>query len=171
MIRFIKSKKSHPLYNRGTLYITPPQGFTHRVISYLKPQMLSPGVWLYTVVYGTVRVGSYVYARSIGTPVFPLFNLRHPRDFRWTTSRRGALYRIVPYACFLLHDPEKQKYTTTRTRTLGPDRTAAKLLLRYSTGKIKSNPPEPHFQTSATMSWCMEGAITAVALPHCSEST
>ena len=81
------------------------------------------------------------------------------------------MYRIVPYACFLLHDPEKQKYTTTRTRTLGPDRTAAKLLLRYSTGKIKSNPPEPHFQTSATMSWCMEGAITAVALPHCSEST
>ena len=27
-----------------------------------------------------------------GTPVFPLFNLRHPRDFKSTTYRRGNLY-------------------------------------------------------------------------------
>ena len=30
---------------------------------------------------------------------------------------------------------------------------------------------EPHFQTSATKSWCLGGIKNAVALPHCSEST
>ena len=50
-------------------------------------------------------------------------------------------------------------------------RTAVKIFLGYSTGEIKSNPLEPHFQTPATMSRCLERTKTAVALPHCSEST
>ena len=55
---------------------------------------------------------------------------------------------------------------------LAPARTAVKLLLGYSTGKIKSNPLEPHFETWATMSQSLEDTKTVVALPHCcSEST
>ena len=41
---------------------------------------------------------------------------------------------MVPYACFLLHEPE-QKQQTPRL-VLVPARTAVKLLLAYSTGKI-----------------------------------
>ena len=33
--------------------------------------------------------GAHTY--EIGTPVFPLFNLRHPQHFKSTTSRRGTL--------------------------------------------------------------------------------
>ena len=45
-------------------------------------------------------------------------------------------------------------------------------VLRYITRKIKSNPLEPHFETSATMSRCLERTKTSIALPHCcSEST
>ena len=54
---------------------------------------------------------------------------------------------------------------------LVPARTALKILLRYRTGKIKANPQEPHFETSATMSQSLEGTKTAVGLSHCSEST
>ena len=36
-----------------------------------------------------VNLGTLTY---IGTPVFPPFNLRHPRDFKSNTSRRGTLY-------------------------------------------------------------------------------
>ena len=73
---------------------------------------------------------------------------------------------MVPHASFFVRKPEKTKInTTTRVRT------ALKLLLTYCTRKIKSNPLEPHFQTSATMSRCLERTKTAVALPHCSEST
>ena len=50
-------------------------------------------------------------------------------------------------------------------------RTALKILLRYRTGKIKANPLQPHFETSATMSQSLEGTKTAVGLSHCSEST
>ena len=49
--------------------------------------------------------------------------------------------------------------------------TAVKLLLRYRTGKIKSNTLEPHFETSVTMSQSLEVTKTAVASPHGSEST
>lgn len=35
----------------------------------------------------------------------------------------------------------------------------------------KINAVEPHFQTSATLSWTSTGTKTAGALPHCSEST
>ena len=52
-----------------------------------------------------------------------------------------------------------------------PARQLNKLLLGYRTGKIKSNPLEPHFETSATMSQSLDGTKTAVAVPHCSENT
>ena len=54
---------------------------------------------------------------------------------------------------------------------LVPARTAVNLQLRYSTGKVIANPLEQHFETSATMSRSSEGTKTAVAWPHCSEST
>ena len=52
-----------------------------------------------------------------------------------------------------------------------PACTAVKLLLSYGTKKIKSNPLELHFKTSATLSRSSEGTKTAVTLPHRSEST
>ena len=59
-----------------------------------------------------------------------------------------------------------------RTRhVLVPARTTEKLLLGWSTGKIKSNPLEPHLETSATTSQSLDGTETAVALPHYSENT
>ena len=39
-------------------------------------------------------IGSYTYYMYEGTHVFPLFNLRHPREFKSTTSRRRTLYYI-----------------------------------------------------------------------------
>ena len=44
---------------------------------------------------GTIPVylATLTYMR---TPLFPLFNLRQPRDFKPTTSRRGTLYE-APY--------------------------------------------------------------------------
>ena len=75
---------------------------------------------------------------------------------------------MVPNAYFLLHEPEKKK-NTTRARTCSYS--SKKLLLSHGTGKIKSNHLEPHFQTSTTMSRCLERTKTAVALPHRSEST
>ena len=33
----------------------------------------------------------------IGTPVFPLFSLRHPRDFKPYTSRRETPCNVTPY--------------------------------------------------------------------------
>ena len=65
----------------------------------------------------------------------------------------------------------KRKNTTTRTRICS---CSSKMnILEYGVGKIKSNPLEPHFQTSATMSRSLKGTKTAVALPHYinSEST
>ena len=54
-------------------------------------------------------------------------------------------YHIVPHACFLLHDPKET--TEMRRLVLVRARTVVKILLRYSTGKIKSYPMEPLFQT------------------------
>ena len=84
---------------------------------------------------------------------------------------------MVPHARFLAARTRKKKkmlrlvLVRMLRLVLVRGRTAVKISLRYSTGKIKSNPPEPHFQTSATMSRCLEHTKTAVALPHCSEST
>ena len=61
-------------------------------------------------------------------------------------------------------------FLAARSRTLTCSY-SSKILLQHSTGNIESNPLEPHFQTSATMSLSLEGTKTAVALPHCSEST
>ena len=47
---------------------------------------------------------------------------------------------------FLAARTRKQKKKTPRL-VLAPARTAAKLLLRYCTGEIESNPLEPRFQT------------------------
>ena len=78
--------------------------------------------------------------------------------------------RYVSYGntCLFLccTNPKKQKKMSRLV--LVRARTAVKILLRYSTGKIKSNPLEPHFKTSASMSRCLEGTKTAVAMPHCS---
>ena len=71
---------------------------------------------------------------------------------------------------FLVARTRKKKHTHTRL-ILVPARTGVKILLKYSTGKIKSNPLEPQFETSATMSQSLDGTKTAVTLPHCSEST
>ena len=67
-------------------------------------------------------------------------------------------------------NPKRKENTTTRTRTCSCSK---KKLFGYTTGKIKSNPLEPHFETSATMSQSLDGTKTAVALPHysCSENT
>ena len=46
-----------------------------------------------------------------------------------------------------------------------------KKVLGHSTRQNISNDLEPHFPTSATKSRCLEETKTAVALPHCSEST
>ena len=46
-----------------------------------------------------------------------------------------------------------------------------KQMLGHSTRNNKSNDLEPHFPTSETKSRCVEDTKTAVALPHCSEST
>ena len=73
---------------------------------------------------------------------------------------------MVPHACFLAARARKNK-TKMPWLVLVRARTAVKILLRYSTGKIKSNPLEPHFQTWATMSRCLERTKSAVALPHC----
>ena len=48
---------------------------------------------------------------------------------------------------------------------------SSKKTLGHSTRKNKSNYLEPHFPTSATKSRSLEDTKTAVALPHCSEST
>ena len=53
--------KIYPHFTAGVRRISPPQSITHQVISYLDPQMLSPGVWLYTIACGTLRVGSYIH--------------------------------------------------------------------------------------------------------------
>ena len=75
------------------------------------------------------------------------------------------------HAClFLDAQPPPQKKKKLRL-VLVRARTAVKILFRYSAGKIKSNPLEPHCQTSATMSRCLQRTKTAVALPHCNEST
>ena len=71
---------------------------------------------------------------------------------------------MVPHASFFLHEPEKKKKIPLLV--LVPVRTALKVLLRYCTGKIKSNPLEPHFQTSATKSRCLVRTKAAVALPQ-----
>ena len=75
-------------------------------------------------------------------------------------------YRMLVSCCT---NPTKQKKTPRVV--LVPARTAVKLLLGYGTGKIKSNPLQPHFENSATMSRSLDGTKTAVALAHCSEST
>ena len=75
---------------------------------------------------------------------------------------------MVLHARFLQNEPEKR--TKLPRLVLAPARTAVKILLRKNTGKFKSNPLEPHFPTSATMSRCLERTKTAVALPHCGES-
>ena len=67
-------------------------------------------------------------------------------------------------------NPKKQK-TKISGLVLEPARTAVKLLLGYSMGKIISNTLEPYLETLATMSQYFDGTKTAVALPHCSEST
>ena len=41
---------------------------------------------------GTAPAVNFATVTYIGTPVLPLFNLRHPLDFKPTTSRRGTLY-------------------------------------------------------------------------------
>ena len=46
-----------------------------------------------------------------------------------------------------------------------------KKTLGHSRRENKSNNLEPHFPTSATKSRSLEDTKTAVALPHCSEST
>ena len=81
-------------------------------------------------------------------------------------KKTKTMLRIIWYRpCFLPHEPEKnKKKCPTRTHTCAY---AVKLLLRYSTGKIKSNPLGPHFETSATMSQSVAGTKTAAALPHC----
>ena len=48
---------------------------------------------------------------------------------------------------------------------------SSKQTLGHSARKNKSNNLEPHFPTSATKSRSLEDTKTAVALPHCSEST
>ena len=82
--------------------------------------------------------------------------------------------------CFTAVELEKKRYIvrdfskSTRTyRVLLIDGGAVKKILRHSTRKNKSNDLEPHFRTSATKSRCLlvEDTKTAVALPHCSEST
>ena len=65
-----------------------------------------------------------------------------------------------------LYEPEKKEKKSRLVFVRA--RTEVKLSLRYSTGKIEANPLEPHFQTSATMSRCLERTKTAVAVPHCS---
>ena len=68
--------------------------------------------------------------------------------------------------------PFQKKNTHIHTRLVHvPAPTAVKSSLRVSTGKIKSNPlePQPHFQTSGTMSRSLEGTKTAVDWPHCTE--
>ena len=77
---------------------------------------------------------------------------------------------MVPHACFLLHEPEKKTKKISRL-VLVRARTAVKMLLEYSTQNMKSNPLEPHFGTSATMSQSLDSTKTVVALPHRSEST
>ena len=81
------------------------------------------------------------------------------------TVLRIIWYHMLVSCCA---SPKNNKITTTRTRTRSY---SSKNILGYSTGKIKSNPLEPHFQTSATMSRYVGRTKTTVALPHCSEST
>ena len=76
----------------------------------------------------------------------------------YSAPQNGKNYvtcHMVPHAlvCWL-NEPEKTKKMPRLV--LVRARTAVKISLRYkySTGKIKSNPLEPHFQTSATMSRC-----------------
>ena len=93
----------------------------------------------------------------------PAVGLRSvPQKMTKTTARIIWYHLLVSW----LHEPEKQKKMPSLV--LVHARAAVKILLRYSTGKIKSNPLEPHFQTLATMSRCLEPTKTAVALPHCS---
>ena len=71
---------------------------------------------------------------------------------------------MVPHAtCLFVAARTRKKQNKLPRLVLVRARPAAKLLLRYSTGKIKSNPREPHFETLATMSQSVEGAKTAVA--------
>ena len=60
------------------------------------------------------------------------------------TTKSYVTYQMVPYACLLL---QPEKIRKNPRVVLVPARTAVKLLLRCSTGKIKSNSLEPHYQT------------------------
>ena len=85
-----------------------------------------------------------------------------PQKTTKTTLRMIWYHMLVSW----LHEPEK-KIKKMTWLVLVRARTAVKILLRYSTEKIQSNPME-HFQTSVTMSRCLERTKTAVALPHSS---
>ena len=63
-----------------------------------------------------------------------------------------------------------RKKILVRTNTAHGGRSSKKTL-GHSRRKSKSNDLEPHFPTSATKSRSLEDTKTAVALPHCSEST
>ena len=59
-------------------------------------------------------------------------------------GKNYGTYHTVPCACILLHEPEKKNHDSY---VLVPARTTAvKLLLGYSTGKIKFIPLGPHFE-------------------------
>ena len=50
---------------------------------------------------GTTHVNPATLVYFLGTPAFPLFNLRHIRDFKSPTSRRGTLY--IPFFAYMPH--------------------------------------------------------------------
>ena len=79
VIRFINPKTFTHFITR-VRRISHPRSITHRLITFWEPRMLSPGVWLYTVSCARYCTSRFMNTRSIGTPVFPLFKLRHPRD-------------------------------------------------------------------------------------------
>ena len=80
------------------------------------------------------------------------------------TTLRIICYHLLALCCT---SPKKKKKTSRLARLVFVRaRTAVKILLRYRTGKIETNRLEPHFQTSATKSRCLEDTKTAVALPH-----
>ena len=83
--------------------------------------------------------------------------------------------------CFTAVEMEKNVTTSihrtrltkkySHVRVLLIDGGAVKKTLGHSTKESKSNNLEPHFPTSATKSRSLEDTKTAVALPHCSETT
>ena len=80
------------------------------------------------------------------------------------------LLRITWYHMLVSCCTNAKKKNTTRTRTCSysyvlVQRHDAEMLIRCSTGKIKSNHLGPNVHTSATMSRCLERTKTAVALP------